>query len=92
MISQLEAPSVQRNVKKGLENASFEKLIVLLSSGTTCLSSVVTNLYVGWGVELKSYMTLKFHNIQNVALKVHANPEKLHLNFPVEPCECQRSS
>lgn len=47
MISLLKAPSVQRNVKKCLENASFEKLIVLPSSGTKiCQSSVDMNMYV----------------------------------------------
>lgn len=35
MISLLKSPSVQRNVKKCLENESFEKLIVLPSSGST---------------------------------------------------------
>lgn len=47
MISLLKAPSVQRNVKKCLENASFEKLIVLPSSGTKkCQSFVDMNMYV----------------------------------------------
>lgn len=76
MNSLLNAPSVQRNAKKCLENANFEKLVVLPSSGSAC-----------WGLD-----DSKIPECSKFVIVRPQNPRKAVFKFSCASQTAQRSS